>query len=221
MPLGRILVVDDEAPIREVLTEYFATEGYAVEAATSGVEALAAIRGRRADLVLLDVRMPGLDGVQVLRRIRELDDSVPVIMVTANEDVGLAKETLKLGAFDYVAKPFDFEYLDRAVAAGLARAGTKSPADEDPWSPLALIVFRIARGMAPLGRSSTGERLESAALAAAIDGAAGRLAAAGGRLAEISLLLDIAAAFGDLPATERALVEPALEAARRSLPVAG
>ena len=220
MPLGRILVVDDEAPIREVLTEYFATEGYAVEAATSGIEALTAIRSRRADLVLLDVRMPGLDGVQVLRRIRELDDTVPVIMVTANEDVGLAKETLKLGAFDYIAKPFDFEYLDRAVAAGLARAGTK-PVDEDPWKPLAVAVFRVTRGMAALGRTSTGERLESAALAAALDGAAGKGAAASSRLAEISLLLDIAAAFGDLPATDRALVESALEAARRSLPVAG
>ena len=61
MDLGRILVVDDEAPVREVLTEYFSTEGYAVEAATSGVEALIAVRGGRADLVLLDVRMPGLD----------------------------------------------------------------------------------------------------------------------------------------------------------------
>ena len=221
MTLGRILVVDDEAPIREVLTEYFATEGYAVEVATSGVEALTAIRGRRADLVLLDVRMPGLDGVQVLRRIRELDDSVPVIMVTANEDVGLAKETLKLGAFDYIAKPFDFEYLDRAVAAGLARAGTKSPTEDDPWKPLAHSVFRVTRTMPPLGRASTGERLEAAALAAALDRAAGNVAAAGGHLAEISLLLDIAAAFGDLPATDRALVESALEAARRSLPVAG
>ena len=75
--------------------------------------------------------------------------------------------------------------------------------------------------MAPLGRSSTGDRLEAAALAAALDGPAGRVAAAGGRLAEIALLLDIAAAFGDLPATDRALVESALEAARRSLPVAG
>src|SRR5206468_12954139 len=129
-----------------------------------------------AGLRLLGVRVPGLAGVQGLRRMRELDDSVPVIMVTANEDVGLAKETLQLGAFDYVARPFDFECLDRAVAAGLARAGTKSPADEDPWTPLALIVFRIARGMAPLGRSSTRARLESAALAAAIDGAGGRLA---------------------------------------------
>src|SRR5438105_128245 len=170
MALGRILVVDDEAPVREVLTEYFATEGYAVEAAGSGVEALTAIRGGRADLVLLDVRMPGLDGVQVLRRIRELDERVPVIMVTANEDVGLARETLKLGAFDYVAKPFDFDYLDRAVAAGLARAGEKAPAghapEDDPWKRLARGAFGAARALQPLGRTSTRERRETSARAA-------------------------------------------------------
>src|SRR2546427_1473280 len=118
MALGRILVVEDEAPVREVLPEYFATGGYAVEAATSGLEALSAVRGGRADLVLLDVRMPGLDGVQVLRRIRELTDSVPVIMVTANEDVSLARETLTLGAFDYVANQSDFDYLVPPVPAG-------------------------------------------------------------------------------------------------------
>src|SRR6266542_3265390 len=149
MALGRILVVDDEAPVREVLTEYFATEGYAVEAATSGAEALTAIRDGRADLVLLDVRMPGLDGVQVLRRIRELTESVPVIMVTANEDVGLARETLMLGAFDYVAKPLDFDYLDRAVAAGLARVADKARAavapSDDPWKRLPHTVFRVTR----------------------------------------------------------------------------
>src|SRR5258705_240311 len=92
MALGRILVVDDEAPVREVLTEYFATEGYAVEAATSRLEALSAVRGGRADLVLLDLRMPGLDRVQVLRRIRELNDRVPVIIVTADDDVRPARE---------------------------------------------------------------------------------------------------------------------------------
>ncbi|HYS19041.1 MAG TPA: response regulator [Candidatus Binatia bacterium] len=223
MTLGRILVVDDEAPVREVLTEYFATEGYAVEAATNGAEALTAIRGGRADLVLLDVRMPGLDGVQVLRRIRELDGNVPVIMVTANEDVVLAKETLKLGAFDYVAKPFDFEYLDRAVAAGLARAGEKTAAghakDEDPWTRLARTVFRVARAMQPSARTSTGERMVTAALAAARNAAAGR--GAGEHLAEMQLLLDVADEFGDLPAADRALVGSALEAARRSLPVTG
>jgi two-component system, response regulator, stage 0 sporulation protein F len=225
MALGRILVVDDEAPVREVLTEYFATEGYAVEAAGSGAEALTAVRGGRADLVLLDVRMPGLDGIQVLRQIRELDERVPVIMVTANEDVGLARETLKLGAFDYVAKPFDFDYLDRAVAAGLARVGDKTPAggatEDDPWKTLARAAFGAARRMQPPARTSTGERLETAALAAARNAAAGRCAAADESLAEMQLLLDIAAELGDLPAADRALVESALEAARRSLALAG
>ena len=225
MALGRILVVDDEAPVREVLTEYFTTEGYAVEGAGSGAEALTVVRGGRADLVLLDVRMPGLDGVQVLRKIREINEDVPVIMVTANEDVGLAKETLRLGAFDYVAKPFDFDYLDRAVAAGLARAGEKATAghapEDDPWKRLARAAFGAARAMQPLARTSTGERIETAALAAARNAAAGRCAVADEHLAEMQLLLDVAAEFGDLPAADRALVESALEAARRSLPVAG
>jgi two-component system, response regulator, stage 0 sporulation protein F len=225
MALGRILVVDDEAPVREVLTEYFTTEGYAVEGAGSGAEALTVVRGGRADLVLLDVRMPGLDGVQVLRKIREINEDVPVIMVTANEDVGLAKETLRLGAFDYVAKPFDFDYLDRAVAAGLARVGEKAPAvsatEGDPWKRLARAAFGVARAMQPPARTSTGERIESAALAAARDAAAGRCTVAGEHLAEMQLLLDVAAEFGDLPAEDRALVESALEAARRSLPVSG
>jgi len=225
MPLGRILVVDDEEPVREVLAEYFTTEGYTVESAGSGLEALTAVRGGRADLVLLDVRMPGLDGVQVLRKIRELSDNVPVIMVTANEDVALAKETLKLGAFDYVAKPFDFDYLDRAVAAGLARVGDKAPvgdaAENDPWKRLTRAAFGAARAMQPPARSATGERIETAALAAARNAAAGRGAAAGEHLAEMQLLLDVAAEFGDLPAADRALVESAVEAARRSLPIAG
>ena len=225
MALGRILVVDDEAPVREVLTEYFTTEGYAVEGAGSGAEALTVVRGGRADLVLLDVRMPALDGVQVLRKIREINEDVPVIMVTANEDVGLAKETLRLGAFDYVAKPFDFDYLDRAVAAGLARAGEKAPAghapEDDPWKRLARAAFGAARAMQPLARTSTGERIETAALAAARNAAAGRCAVADEHLAEMQLLLDVAAEFGDLPAADRALVESALEAARRSLQAAG
>jgi two-component system, response regulator, stage 0 sporulation protein F len=222
MALGRILVVDDEAPVREVLTEYFATEGYAVEAATNGLEALSAVSGGRADLVLLDVRMPGLDGVQVLRRIRELTDNVPVIMVTANEDVSLARKTLTLGAFDYVAKPFDFDYLDRAVAAGLARVADKPHAavapSDDPWKRLPHTVFRVTRAMSHAARASTGERLETVALAAARDAAAGRDAAAAEHLAEVAMLLDLAAELGDLPAADRALVESAIEAARRSLP---
>lgn len=124
-PLGRILVVDDEAPVREVLTEYFTTQGYAVDGASNGNEALAAVKRAWPDLVLLDVRMPSLDGVEVLRRIREGEGDITVIMVTANEDVALAREALKLGAFDYIAKPFDFSYLDRAARRGSCRRAAR------------------------------------------------------------------------------------------------
>ncbi|MGH7543611.1 MAG: response regulator, partial [Gemmatimonadota bacterium] len=121
--LGRILIVDDEEPVLDILSEYFAGQGYAVRTAASGAEAIAAVGRERPDLVLLDVRMPDMDGVEVLRRLRAADGDLAVIMVTANEDLGLARETLKIGAFDYVAKPFDFRYLDRTVAAGLINAG--------------------------------------------------------------------------------------------------
>ena len=222
--LGRILVVDDEAPVREVLSEYLTSQGYTVDGASNGDEALATIRRDRPDLVLLDIRMPGIDGVEVLRRIRKLDGTLSVIMVTANEDVTLARETLKLGAFDYVAKPFDYEYLDRTVSAGLVQSSATSAADEpvkaDPWRRLAHAIFRATRAMNATARASTGTRLEAAALAAAREVAARRAAVATEHLEEIELLLSIAADLGDLPGTDRTLVETALEAARRALPTA-
>jgi CheY-like chemotaxis protein len=85
MALGRILVVDDEAPVREVLAEYFTTEGYSVESAGSGAEALTAIRGGRADLVLLDVRMPGMDGVETARRLHAADPGAVVVLVSMGD----------------------------------------------------------------------------------------------------------------------------------------
>jgi DNA-binding response OmpR family regulator len=228
-PLARLLIVDDEEPVVEVLSDYFTGQGYQVGTARNGTEALAAVRRTRPDLVMLDVRMPGIDGVEVLRRIRALDGALPVIMVTANEDVALARETLKLGAFDYVPKPFDFAHLDRTVAAALAQAGgprpapagaevTEEAAADDSWRYLARLVFRIARAMPDSVRGSTGSRLEAAALAAAREGAAARVKSAGEHLDELELLADIAAELGDLSGPDRADLEAAVGAARTSLP---
>jgi CheY-like chemotaxis protein len=200
-----------------VLCEYFESQGFGVEAAPDGEAALAALGRLRPDLVLLDVRMPGIDGVEVLRRIRRADPDVPVIMVTANEDVALAKEMLKLGAFDYVAKPFDFSYLDRGVSEA---AETPEPAD-GPWPALARAVFRAARGMAAVARGSTGSRLETAALAAARLAGSGQSKEAAQHLSELALLLGIAAELGDLTGPDLAAVESALSSARRALPSAG
>jgi DNA-binding response OmpR family regulator len=225
--LGHILVVDDEEPVRDVLCEYLESQGFGVEAAPDGETALAALGRHRPDLVLLDVRMPGLDGVEVLRRMRHAAPHVPVIMVTANESVGLAREMLELGAFDYVAKPFDFSYLDRAVSAGLLQGGNAPAAAEAPaapaapWPALALAVFRAVRGMAAVARTSTGTRMENAALAVARLSGIGQCKEAGQHLGELALIVAIAAELGDLTGPDLAAVESALASARRALSPAG
>lgn len=112
----RILIVDDEPLITEVLGEHFKAD-YEVETALNGTDALTAILRTRPDIVLLDINMPRMNGVEVLRDIKQIDETIAVIMVTANEQISLAAEALKSGAFGYVPKPFDFRYLDHMVAA--------------------------------------------------------------------------------------------------------
>jgi len=119
MGLGKVLVVDDEREVRQVLHEFLAGRGYDVAQAGSGEETLAALAREPFDLILLDVSMPGMDGVETLKRITALESPVPVIMVTANSDIGLTSKLLALGAADYIPKPFDLEYLDQAVSIQL------------------------------------------------------------------------------------------------------
>jgi len=118
-----ILIVDDEPSVREVLVTYFRQEyeprGYVVETATDGKEAIAAVERGRPALVLLDIEMPGMDGVAALRGIRAIDASIPVIMVTGNESSRVAGEVIKDGAFSYLPKPVKIRYLEHLVAAAL------------------------------------------------------------------------------------------------------
>jgi DNA-binding NtrC family response regulator len=116
----RLLIVDDEPLILEVLTEHFKTE-YNVETALNGADALGAILRARPDVVMLDINMPRMNGVEVLKDIKQIDESIAVIMVTANEQVAMAAEALRNGAFGYVPKPFDFRYLDHMLATILDR----------------------------------------------------------------------------------------------------
>ena len=118
---GKLLVVDDERTVRDMLADHFEDRGFLVARAACGDEALAAVLGDRPDLVLLDVLLPGQDGSEVLRRLREQDPSIGVIMVTAVDDVDLARATLRMGALAYVTKPFDLGYLDQIVFAGSQR----------------------------------------------------------------------------------------------------
>jgi len=114
-PRRRLLFVDDEPLILEVLTEHFKNE-YEVETALNGADALGAILRSRPDVVMLDINMPRMNGVQVLKDIKQIDESIAVIMVTANEQVAMAADALRSGAFGYVPKPFDFRYLDHMLA---------------------------------------------------------------------------------------------------------
>jgi len=220
--LGRILIVDDEQSVRDVLAEYFTEQGYEVTTAASGLDALRGLGESRPDLVLLDVRMPGIDGIETLRRLRAVAPGVSVIMVTANEDVALARDTLKLGALDYVSKPFDFAYLERSVMAGLAHTGARgpgrpAPARDDPWRALVHAAFRVARGMADAARASTGVRIEDAALRAAREAAGQRPQAAQAALAEVELVLAVAAELRDIAGADLTAVQGAAAAARATL----
>jgi DNA-binding NtrC family response regulator len=115
---GRLLIVDDEPLILEVLSEHFKGD-YEVETALNGADALGAILRARPDVVMLDINMPRMNGVEVLKDIKQIDETIAVIMVTANEQISMAAEALKHGAFGYVPKPFDFRYLDHMIATVL------------------------------------------------------------------------------------------------------
>ena len=120
----RLLFVDDEPLILEVLKEHFKAD-YEVETALNGADALGAILRARPDVVMLDINMPRMNGVEVLKDIKQIDDSIAVIMVTANEQVSLAAEALKSGAFGYVPKPFDFRYLNHMLATIFDQPGRR------------------------------------------------------------------------------------------------
>ena len=122
MSLGKVLIVDDEPEVRQVLQEFLSGRGYDVLVAESGSEALSVLGVDQPDLVLLDVTMPGMDGVETLRRIVARPQPVTVIMVTANADIATTSKLLAMGAVDYIPKPFDLDYLDQAVSIQVAAA---------------------------------------------------------------------------------------------------
>jgi len=112
---SRILVVDDERMIRWSIQQTLSKDGHAVAAVETGEEAVAQATDEMPDLVFLDITLPGIDGLEVLRRLKALDPSVAVVMVTATEDLKTAVEAMRLGAYDYVSKPFDLDRL-RVIA---------------------------------------------------------------------------------------------------------
>src|SRR3954470_22172824 len=109
MPKSRVLVIDDEAAIRDSLRMTLEYEGYEFFGAATGQEGLALAEREAPDLVLLDVKMPGMDGIEVLERLRNMNDTVPVIVVSGHGTIQTALEAMKKGAFDFIEKPFASE----------------------------------------------------------------------------------------------------------------
>jgi DNA-binding response OmpR family regulator len=123
--MKRILAVDDDPSIRSFLKRGLSYEGYAVDVAESGEDGLSIARDRAPDLMILDVMMPGIDGFEVLRRIRAAGDGVPVILLTGKDAPSDQVAGLEVGADDYVIKPISFDVLLARVRALLRRQGTE------------------------------------------------------------------------------------------------
>jgi DNA-binding NtrC family response regulator len=122
---GSILVVDDELSVRESLFHWFRKEGYEVKAAENAVEALQALQERKYDVALVDIKMPGMDGIELQEHIHRIDKDAVVIMITAFASVDTAVWALKRGAFDYVTKPIDPDELSLLVRRGLEQRRLK------------------------------------------------------------------------------------------------
>ena len=119
----RVLVVDDDSEVLAYLKEFLTREGYAVTALGDPRLALAEVKDGRYQLALLDLRMPELDGVTLLRQIRALDSDLCVIVMTGYPTVETAVDTMKAQAFDYLAKPFDAEQLREVLARAIREKG--------------------------------------------------------------------------------------------------
>lgn len=134
----RILVVDDDRAVREALRRALALAGYEVQLAQDGEEALEQIAQAVPEAVVLDVGLPGLDGLEVCRRVRKLGNRVPILMLTARDAVADRIDGLDAGADDYMVKPFDVEELKARLRALLRRANANGSGDELSFAEVTL-----------------------------------------------------------------------------------
>lgn len=116
---NNILIVDDEPDVRELLSKFLRRRGYEVNTASDGPSALEAIRDGHPDIVLLDIRLPKMDGLSVLAHLRDESDNVAVITMSGSADEETARKSLELGAADFITKPFNLPYLETSLLAKL------------------------------------------------------------------------------------------------------
>lgn len=115
MEKERILVVDDEIEACRTLKDFMVLKGYEVQTALSGKEAIEMVESFNPHIVLLDIIMPGMGGIDTLKEIKKVAPKTGIIMVSAVAEEDIARKTLELGAYDYILKPFDLQYLEKVV----------------------------------------------------------------------------------------------------------
>jgi len=178
--LGKILIVDDELSVRDSLGKWFREEGYEISTAESASEALTHMAESKWDLALLDIKMRGTDGIELQRRLHEMDPELVIIMMTGYASVETAVTALKNGAYDYVSKPLDPDDIAHLVRKALAHrraekenarlretvAEATAPGDLVGQSPAIRKVFQAIETVAPTdanvlitGESGTGKEL--------------------------------------------------------------
>ena len=118
--LSRILVVDDDLQIGKLVSEFLTKKGYEVFFVDNGTDALGYVKYARPHVVLLDIRMNDIDGIEVLKQILEIDPKISVMMLTALYEENIGRKALQIGAVDYITKPVNFEYLDTTLKLKLS-----------------------------------------------------------------------------------------------------
>jgi two-component system, OmpR family, response regulator MprA len=155
----RILVVDDDRAVRDALRRVLTLDGHEVQTAGDGEQALELIVQAVPDAVVLDVGLPGIDGLEVCRRVRRLGSRVPILMLTARDAVTDRIDGLDVGADDYMVKPFDVEELKARLRALSRRASPEGAPDSLSFAEVRLDAGR--RAAVEIGRASCRERVST------------------------------------------------------------
>ncbi len=123
--MAKLMVIDDEQGVCDLLKKLFEPEGYEVKTESDAIKALECVEKERPDLILLDIKMPKIDGIEVLSKIKSTNKNIAVIMITGYGNLESAMESMKLGAYDYITKPFDLEFIKNLVKRALESGGKK------------------------------------------------------------------------------------------------
>ncbi|MBA3323577.1 MAG: sigma-54-dependent Fis family transcriptional regulator [Pyrinomonadaceae bacterium] len=165
-----ILVVDDDKPQREILEMILAGESYDVTTASSGEAAMKLARERRFDLALSDLKMTGMDGIELLQKLLAYDSSIIVVLLTAHGSIDSAKEALRRGAFDYLEKPYDRETLLETIRRALTKLDALDAeiiSDSPEMESVKKMILKVARSSSTVlirGESGTGKELIARAI---------------------------------------------------------